>query len=1508
MRKFLSILVAVVMLMSMVPVFGAGTPVAKADASAAIVEILMPATGETYTVNEKFYVNAAISNPTDSAMSGNAVIDPGLTAALVTGEVASKPVTVPAHGVVDVWWQLKCVSGGDSTITVTFNGVSDSVLVHQYSPPTTKLKVEIIEPEGDLTLPISSDFVVKAKVTAPLQDVSNVSVTITFDNDLVELTNGDPQTWNLGYIYKGDTHTVAWNLHCKGAGKTTVKVSATGDGVLPTEVVNDSFKLTQGEVEEGPGPFNVTLDAYEKVCTNCGELNTFFVTANIANDTEHDVLDAHAVISIVSGSSTANFIDTGTYPLDKDLLTIGDGDSAQAQWHVLCHAEGDVVFKVVASGYIDINDNGTKDADDQYVEDIDTRTVQQRALITDITEAWTDSNPHVTDPVLATEGLQATVCDDVYVKAVIKNCTCIPYDHLTVSIFANDDVIPIDSDVEFAPKDLNVYVEQFDKEGFVQSYTVPINSENPNGDVPLTSLCDCCEYRITWHLHCKGESTDTIKVATFKQDGSVLDFDSFTLEQGTPPALTKVIEFFPGWYSDKTLEITPGSGIIPREEYAVSQNWTAVIVVTNIGGRKAADVRLTLGADGGFDPAIGGTLEHATLVYMDGDVTPPKDLKFEGDYLASFFFDGIEKGESKKIIIEGHCSGDPNVTFYVQGDTVIYDPASKLVGGESLSIDALIKFYDEDASGSWDAGEPVVYDKDNDGKVSTGDIPISGTLPPNDTVLSPDLVINFVDIPGGTGGVWDAGEPVVYDEDENGTYNKSGLTGKDPLTDKPILASLTYNVPNSDTIKQIPLEINFINPADGAHFQMSTKFAVKVEIKNKSSEAGGIEDLKDVVVTLHWGSALGTDNHKGAELFQGSENPKVVPLIKEGETSEVSWEMHCNAPGDVYFWIEFKPGNTDLYIANSANWDDGSEKDNSVKVIQDPETTLEVTIVSPLPGCLAYYNGEEFPITAKVTNTGSKTAKSVDVELKFDEDYFAIVEEPPVTHWDTLASGEETPLLTWTLKVLKGDAPPTPQTITVKATADNANESDASIEVTPIPRVLLKLDVTPLSDNKVIVGSDFDYKVRVTNLGWADAYEVYAVIFSLSDNIMLQPGFNDLRVYLGTLQGHGGSQNSKEATFKLQCESAGKSWIIAFAVGKDEYGYSWWCSGEGPQFNTNPGTEIVSDYVNYVFEQVLPGGPILSITSPLDGFATNSSDVTVEFSVVGGTPPYKYEAMVDGPPLWPAYSEIPGSPFTFHNLPDGPHTIYIKVIDANDLSYISFVNVTIDKTPPPAPVANPVGGTYQGEQNVVLLDAEDGVTFYYALDEPDLPLASFHLYTTPITISEGLHLLRAYAVDAAGNKSSVMIQSYQIVPATITFDIDLTAGWNFISVPFTTSTSAFTNCSLFIGQSGSVATLEPGEGYFVLNNGDAETVTISGLPNASGFEIAATGNWQFIGNPFEVPVLWSSVTGAHITLAFYLDTATGTWQMVDLSTGSMQPGVGYIILTSDIGDLVFQRP
>ncbi|TSC71762.1 MAG: FG-GAP repeat domain-containing protein [Parcubacteria group bacterium Gr01-1014_38] len=82
-----------------------------------------------------------------------------------------------------------------------------------------------------------------------------------------------------------------------------------------------------------------------------------------------------------------------------------------------------------------------------------------------------------------------------------------------------------------------------------------------------------------------------------------------------------------------------------------------------------------------------------------------------------------------------------------------------------------------------------------------------------------------------------------------------------------------------------------------------------------------------------------------------------------------------------------------------------------------------------------------------------------------------------------------------------------------------------------------------------------------------------------------------------------------------------------------------------------------------------------------------------------------------------------------------------------------------DTTSPNPPTANPAGGTYGSNQSVTL-SAEAGATIRYTADG-STPTANSPIYSSALTIS-ATTTLKAIAIDAAGNISTVMTEIYTL--------------------------------------------------------------------------------------------------------------------------------------------------
>ena len=107
----------------------------------------------------------------------------------------------------------------------------------------------------------------------------------------------------------------------------------------------------------------------------------------------------------------------------------------------------------------------------------------------------------------------------------------------------------------------------------------------------------------------------------------------------------------------------------------------------------------------------------------------------------------------------------------------------------------------------------------------------------------------------------------------------------------------------------------------------------------------------------------------------------------------------------------------------------------------------------------------------------------------------------------------------------------------------------------------------------------------------------------------------------------------------------------------------------------------------------------------------------------------------------------------------------IKAVFAGDNYYVGVTGfntlTVIPDTTAPTVNANPTGGLYNSTQNVVLT-ASEPATIYYTKDDSN-PTTSLTRtqYTVPIVIS-GNTVLKFYAVDTAGNNSTVYTETYII--------------------------------------------------------------------------------------------------------------------------------------------------
>ncbi|MFP3578294.1 chitobiase/beta-hexosaminidase C-terminal domain-containing protein [Arthrobacter sp. SIMBA_036] len=116
------------------------------------------------------------------------------------------------------------------------------------------------------------------------------------------------------------------------------------------------------------------------------------------------------------------------------------------------------------------------------------------------------------------------------------------------------------------------------------------------------------------------------------------------------------------------------------------------------------------------------------------------------------------------------------------------------------------------------------------------------------------------------------------------------------------------------------------------------------------------------------------------------------------------------------------------------------------------------------------------------------------------------------------------------------------------------------------------------------------------------------------------------------------------------------------------------------------------------------------------------------------------------------------SPKSYDNVPNGPATFTVEAADTagNTSTATRNVTVAVQDTVPPLITAVPAGGTYGGNQSIVL-NANEPATIHFTTDGTT-PTTSSPVYSGPIPMAS--MTLQYLGQDTAGNTSAVASQTY----------------------------------------------------------------------------------------------------------------------------------------------------
>ncbi|UJS17063.1 MAG: Ig-like domain-containing protein [Candidatus Jettenia sp.] len=213
------------------------------------------------------------------------------------------------------------------------------------------------------------------------------------------------------------------------------------------------------------------------------------------------------------------------------------------------------------------------------------------------------------------------------------------------------------------------------------------------------------------------------------------------------------------------------------------------------------------------------------------------------------------------------------------------------------------------------------------------------------------------------------------------------------------------------------------------------------------------------------------------------------------------------------------------------------------------------------------------------------------------------------------------------------------------------------------------------------------------------------------------------------------------------------------------------------------------------------------------------------------------------------------------SLADGPYYVYGKIEDGTTIIYgYSSGPVTMDRTAPET-TATPVGGLYNGTQDVTLTSNEP-TTIYYTVDGTE-PTVSSPVFTTPINIASTT-TLKFFGVDEAGNTETVKTVMY-------TIDSELPSGSIVIN-----NEAEYTN-STTVSLSLSVSDAESVVGMQFSNDGTTWTAEDTYTTTKDSWELAAGDGTKTVSVRYKDSAgNWSGAFSDTIILDTTVPAITGT--------------------------------
>jgi len=158
----------------------------------------------------------------------------------------------------------------------------------------------------------------------------------------------------------------------------------------------------------------------------------------------------------------------------------------------------------------------------------------------------------------------------------------------------------------------------------------------------------------------------------------------------------------------------------------------------------------------------------------------------------------------------------------------------------------------------------------------------------------------------------------------------------------------------------------------------------------------------------------------------------------------------------------------------------------------------------------------------------------------------------------------------------------------------------------------------------------------------------------------------------------------------------------------------------------------------------------------------------------------------------------------------------------------------------------------------------------------------------------------ATPVSGHPDQATITMDGDKTVTATFSPALVLSASWNLVSVAVSLPVASIPGLQLVFGYHdrwtvlGSTSSLIRGEAYWVQVE-NAVTVPLPGTPSTAPVSLPYEAGWQLLGNPFDVPLLISTIANHELITACYSYSYDPGWGVLNPATDSLQPGKGYWI-------------